>query len=97
MGFLVPSLPKQIPVLRIDGWMITPNDGSKLTAATKRRVQYFHGDIYLIADQYEIGRAVEALGDYGLQMRYLECQDIVNNLAEPYKLCPVERLTEKKL
>ena len=37
MGFLVPSLPKQVPVLRIDGWMITPQDGSKLTAATMRR------------------------------------------------------------
>jgi hypothetical protein len=96
MGFLVPSLPKQVPVLRIDGWMIQPNDGSRLTAATRKRVASFHGDIFLIADQYEIGRAVEALGDYGLQMRYLECQDIQNNLAEPYKFCPVERLTDKK-
>jgi hypothetical protein len=96
MGFLVPSLPKQVPVLRIDGWMIQPQDGSKLTAATMRRVAAFHGDIFLIADQYEIGRAVEAIGDYGLQMRYLECQDIQNNLAGPYKFCPLERLTDKK-
>jgi hypothetical protein len=96
MGFLVPSLPRQVPVLRIDGWMIQPQDGSKLTAATMRRIAAFHGDIFLIADQYEIGRAVEALGDYGLQMRYLECQDIENNLASPYKFCPVERLTDKK-
>jgi hypothetical protein len=96
MGFLVPSLPKQVPVLRIDGWMIQPQDGSKLTAATRRRVDSFHGDIFLIADQYEIGRAVEAIGDYGLQMRYLECQDIQNNLAGPYKFCPLERLTDKK-
>jgi hypothetical protein len=95
MGFLVPSLPPKVPVLRIDGWMIQPQDGSKLTAATMRRVHTFTGDIYLIANQYEIGRAVEALKDYGLQMRYLECEDIQNNLAEPYKFCPVERLTEK--
>ena len=92
MGYLVPSLPHRIPVLRIDGWMIQPQDGSKLTAATKRRVAAWHGDIFLIANEYEIGRAAEALSDYGLAMRYLECVDIEANLGGPYKFCPVERL-----
>ncbi|HEY5338647.1 MAG TPA: hypothetical protein VIJ85_10610, partial [Rhizomicrobium sp.] len=96
MGFLAPSIPRQIPILRIDGWMIQPQDGSKLTAATMKRVANFHGDIFLIANEYEIGRAVEAIGDYGLAMRYLECQDIITNLGGPYKFCPVERLTDKK-
>jgi hypothetical protein len=96
MGYLVPSLPHQIPVLRIDGWMITPEDGSRLTASTKKRVNAFHGDIYLIAEEYEIGRATEALEDYGLQMRYLDCRQIEANLGGPYKFCPVEHLTEKK-
>jgi hypothetical protein len=94
MGYLIPSLPHQIPVLRIDGWMITPEDGSRLTASTKRRVHAFHGDIYLIAEEYEIGRAAEALADYGLQMRYLDCRQIEANLGGPYKFCPVERLTD---
>jgi hypothetical protein len=96
MGYLVPSLPHQIPVLRIDGWMITPEDGSKLTASTKKHVHYFKGDLYLIAEDYEIGRATEALEDYGLTMRYPECQEIRANLGGPYKFCPVERLTDKK-
>ncbi|HEY2034904.1 MAG TPA: hypothetical protein VGH02_14580 [Rhizomicrobium sp.] len=96
MGYLVRSLPHQIPVLRIDGWMITPQDGSRLTASTKKRVQYFKGDLYLIAEEYEIGRASEALQDYGLAMRYLDCQEIKANLGGPYKFCPIERLTDKK-
>ncbi|HEY7977219.1 MAG TPA: hypothetical protein VID67_03425 [Rhizomicrobium sp.] len=96
MGYLVPSLPHQIPVLRIDGWMITPQDGSKLTASTKKRVNAFKGEIYLIAEEYEIGRAAEALEDYGLAMRYPECQEIKANLGGPYKFCPVEHLTDKK-
>ncbi|MGN6514564.1 MAG: hypothetical protein ACTHLR_01845 [Rhizomicrobium sp.] len=96
MGYLVPSLPHQIPVLRIDGWMITPEDGSRLTASTKKRVKYFKGDIYLIAEEYEIGRATEALNDYGLALRYPECQEITANLGGPYKFCPVEPLTDKK-
>ncbi|MBS0275919.1 MAG: hypothetical protein JSR55_16400 [Proteobacteria bacterium] len=96
MGYLVPSLPHQIPVLRIDGWMITPLDGSRLTASTKARVRRYKGDIYLIAEEYEIGRAAEALEDYGLAMRYPACQEIKANLGGPYKFCPVERLTDKK-
>jgi len=96
MGYLVPSMPHQIPVLRIDGWMITPEDGSKLTASTKKHVHYFKGDLYLIAEDYEIGRATEALEDYGLTMRYPECQEIRANLGGPYKFCPLERLTDNK-
>ena len=28
LGFIAPSLPRQIPILRIDGWMLQPKDGS---------------------------------------------------------------------
>ena len=28
LGFIAPSLPPQIPVLRIDGWMVQPQDGT---------------------------------------------------------------------
>jgi hypothetical protein len=96
MGYLVPSLPHQIPVYRIDGWMITPQDGSSLTAQTKKKVQDFKGELFLMAEEYEIGRASEALEDYGLTMRYLDCRDIQANLGGPYKFCPVEHLTDKK-
>jgi hypothetical protein len=39
MGYLAPSFPPQIPIVRIDGWMIQPQDGSKLTAETRKRVE----------------------------------------------------------
>ena len=31
MGFIATTLPPHIPVLRIDGWMVQPNDGTQLT------------------------------------------------------------------
>ena len=31
MGFIATTLPPQIPVLRIDGWMVQPRDGTRLT------------------------------------------------------------------
>jgi hypothetical protein len=92
LGYLVPSLPPQIPVLRIDGWLIQPRDGSRLTAETKKRVASFRGDLYVIADAGEIPRSRGALAVYGLAMRVPECRDIVTNLAGPYSFCPLSHL-----
>lgn len=92
MGYLVPELPPQIPVLRIDGWLIQPADGSKLTAATRARVDAFQGDLYVIANEYEVGRAGDALADYGLGMRWTECKLFSTNLGGPYRFCPLKRL-----
>ncbi len=95
MGYLVPSLPHEIPVLRIDGWMIQPRDGSRLTAETKARVNAFKGDIFVIAHEYEVGRAGDALASYGLGMRWVECQLFTTNLGGPYRFCPLKRLPQK--
>ncbi|MGH6889457.1 MAG: hypothetical protein ACREHF_09695 [Rhizomicrobium sp.] len=91
LGYLVPSLPAQIPVLRIDGWLIQPRDGSRLTAEARRRVESFRGDIFVIADAGEILRSRDALAAYGLAMRAGECRNIVTNLAGPYLFCPLSR------
>ncbi|HUJ03492.1 MAG TPA: hypothetical protein VLW75_07650 [Rhizomicrobium sp.] len=91
MGYIVPSLPHQIPVLRIDGWMIQPQDGSELTARTKARVKAFKGDLFLMADAYELDRARTALADYGLAIRWLECGDIKTNMGDDLQLCPLAR------
>lgn len=91
MGYLVPSLPQEIPVLRIDGWLIQPSDGSRLTAQTQARVDRFRGDLFVIADAGEVARARNALAGYGLAIRAQECRDIVTNLAGPYLFCPVSR------
>ena len=91
LGYLVPSLPPQIPVLRIDGWLIQPRDGSRLTAETRNRVGTFRGDLFVIADAGEISRSRGALAAYGLAMNERECRNIVTNLAGPYRFCPLAR------
>ncbi|HEY3639349.1 MAG TPA: hypothetical protein VGK90_14465 [Rhizomicrobium sp.] len=92
LGYLAPSLPPQIPILRIDGWLIQPQDGSRLTAATRKRVAAFQGDLFVIADVAEIPRSKDALAVYGLAMRAAECRNIVTNLAGPYSFCPLSRI-----
>lgn len=91
LGYLVPSLPPEIAVLRIDGWLIQPTDGSRLTAETKKRVDAFKGDLFLIADAGEMPRGKNALAAYGLAISATECRNIVTNLGGPYRFCPLHK------
>ncbi|MDE3114823.1 MAG: hypothetical protein KGL26_04400 [Pseudomonadota bacterium] len=91
MAFLVPELPPQIPVLRIDGWLIQPDDGSALTAEAHARVAAFKGALYLVAAPGEIGRAHWAASRYGLAFTNAACADIKTNLGGLYLFCPLTR------
>jgi hypothetical protein len=91
LGYLAPSLPPQIPILRIDGWLIQPQDGSRLTAQTKKRVAAFRGDMFVIADAGEMPRSRDALAVYGLAIGEPKCRNIVTNLGGPYRFCPLAR------
>lgn len=93
MGFLAPSVPQQVPIIRIDGWMIQPKDGSKLTAQARARVDAFRGDLYAIFDTYELARSIDALGVYNLAIDLPNCADVETNLAGDYRFCPLTRKT----
>ena len=89
MGFLAPSFPPEIPIVRIDGWMIAPKDGSRLTADTIARVARFRGDLYVVFSGFEAARNRDALKAYGLAIVAPKCRDIVTNLSGPYAFCPL--------
>jgi hypothetical protein len=94
MGFIATTLPPQIPVLRIDGWMVQPRDGTRLTKEMMRRIAAHlasGGDLYLIADAGDMGRAHDALADYRLAIRWPECQQFDTNLIGTYQWCPLAR------
>ncbi len=96
MGFIATTLPPQIPVLRIDGWMVQPRDGTLLTRQMKQRVAAHlaqGGDLYLIAEAADMTRAHDALGDYGLAIRWSECQQFDTNLIGTYQWCPLAKKT----
>jgi hypothetical protein len=92
LGFLTPALPPQIPVIRIDGWMMAPKDGSHLTAETMARVARFRGDLYVIFNTFEAPRNKDALKVYGLDILAPSCRNIVTNLGGAYGFCPLTRL-----
>lgn len=94
MGFIATQLPPQIPVLRIDGWMVQPRDNSGLTRQMKQRVAAHlagGGDLFLIADAADMARARAATADYQLAIRATECQQFDTNLGGTYQWCPLAR------
>ncbi len=91
LGFITPSLPPQVPVLRIDGWMMQPEDGTLLTREMKARVYAHRGPLFLITDAYDMGRASAAVLDYGLAIDWLKCRMFDTNLTGAYQWCPLVR------
>jgi len=94
MGFIATTLPPQIPVCRIDGWMVQPRDGTRLTRDMMHRVAAHlqsGGDLYLVADAGDMGRARDALADYRLAIRWPQCQQFDTNLTGTYQWCPIAR------
>ncbi|MGD0189895.1 MAG: hypothetical protein ABSD74_04045 [Rhizomicrobium sp.] len=92
MGYLAPSFPPQIPIVRIDGWMIQPTDGSKLTIETRKRVDAYTGDLYVVFNSFEAARNRDALELYGLAIDAPKCRNIISNLGGAYRFCPVVRI-----
>jgi hypothetical protein len=91
MAYLIPSLPAAIPVLRIDGLMAGPLDGSAMTADMRRRVQAHRGDLFLLSEVHEDQAAQDAAAAYHLRIVDSSCQRITSNLGGPYRLCPLAR------
>jgi hypothetical protein len=94
MGFIAATLPPQIAVLRIDGWMVQPRDGTRITRDMMRRIAAHlraGGELYLIADAGDMGRAHDALADYQLAIRWPECQQFDTNITGTFQWCPLAR------
>jgi hypothetical protein len=95
MGYMTPSLPHKIQILRIDGWMMQPQDGTELTQQMRDRVNAFKGDLYTLSNPLELQRTHDALTQYGLHIDWLKCQHFDTNLAGPYLFCPLRHIPGK--
>jgi hypothetical protein len=92
LGFLAPTFPHVIPLLRIDGWMVQPQDGTVLTKVMKNRVGMHlarGGALYVVSDAYDMGRARDALVGYGLRIDWLKCTVFDTNIIGDYEFCPL--------
>jgi hypothetical protein len=94
LGFIAPSFPRNISLLRIDGFMVQPQDGTQMTRMMKNRVvshMAHGGDVYVLSDAYDMGRARDALVGYGLRIDWLKCTVFDTNIIGDYEFCPLFR------
>ena len=92
IAYLIPELPPSIPVLRIDGLIAGPVDGSQMTRDMRARVAAHRGDLYLLAAVSEEDAAESAAAHYHLRIVEPHCQLITTNLGGPYHFCPLVRI-----
>jgi hypothetical protein len=91
-AFIIPELPPAIPVLRIQGFLAGPGDGSRLTAMMRERVAAHWGALYLLAPYSDWEIAARAVNAYGLRLEEAQCSALATSLTRPYRLCPLTRL-----
>ncbi|MDB5397713.1 MAG: hypothetical protein JWM91_5219 [Rhodospirillales bacterium] len=100
MAYVIPAFPKEIPFLRIQGWMIGSKDtSSMLGAEMHRRVAEHKGPILGLYWPVEHEATVGAFADYGLKLDDAACKPVESNIQEPIDqghpllLCPLIRMT----
>ncbi len=95
-AFMIPSLPPEIPVLRIHGYLAGPGDGSALTATMQARVRAHQGELYLLAPFVDGDATAGAVAAYGLVLEEARCATVTTNLSGPYRFCPLERVQRER-
>jgi hypothetical protein len=98
MGYLIPSFPKEIPFLRIQGWMVGAKDTtSKLGAEMHMRVAEHRGPILGLYWPVEYDSTIQDYADFGLKLDQTGCKPVESNIQEPlnkgqdFLLCPLTR------
>ena len=93
MAYVIPSLPPEIPVLRVQGYLVGPDDGTALSASIKNRVAAHNGDLYLLFIPNEGEVASRAMQALGLSIERSQCQQISSNLGPALSFCPLSRVS----
>jgi hypothetical protein len=107
MAYVIPSFPPEIPFLRIQGYLIKPDDhNSGLGRQMHERVAKHEGPLYLLHWPREQDLTLKAVADYGLAIDEAGCRTVNTNLADltdqtgrrmnqdqPIQLCPLTRIS----
>ena len=94
MGYIVPSFPPEIPFLRIDGWLDSPQSHSAFGDRMRARIDAHAGPIFGVFSEHERERALAAFAADGLVLAANECDTITSNVGEPLQWCELERKSD---
>ena len=101
MGYMIPAFPKEIPFLRIQGWMVGAKDTtSKLGAEMHKRVAEHQGPILGLYWPVEYDSTVADYTEFGLKLDEASCRPVKSNIQEPlnkgrdFQLCSLIRIAQ---
>ncbi len=99
MGYVIPAFPREIPFLRIQGWMVGAKDTtSKLGAEMHKRVAEHQGPILGLYWPVEYDSTVKDYTEFGLKLDPASCRPVTTNIQEPlnkgqdFQLCALTRI-----
>ncbi|MBI1210027.1 MAG: hypothetical protein GC190_01070 [Alphaproteobacteria bacterium] len=90
-SYVIPSFPPQVPFLRIDSWLDTPQSHTRFGNRMRMRVAAHRGPLFAIFADWERARVLAAFAEYGLAIEPAQCSKIVSNAGPPLNWCPLTR------
>lgn len=97
LSYILPSLPPEMPVLRLQGYFTDPKDGTGMNRLIRERLAAHQGPLYLLSAAWDREAVKEVLPQFGLTADFSACERVVSNLQPPpdeamrISLCPVMR------
>ena len=88
LGFIIPSLPSRVPVIRAGSYLATDDAFGPIMS---QRIASHAGPFYVLYMAVEEGGAASALARYGLAIDTGSCAMVTSNVADPIPFCKVLR------
>ncbi len=91
LGYIVPAFPPEIPFLRVDSWLDTPQSNTPFGQMMRARIEAHRGPLFGVFIPWEGERAKAAFASFGLTFDLSKCRQITSNVGEPIQWCALER------
>ncbi|MDR3518304.1 MAG: hypothetical protein P4M00_21120 [Azospirillaceae bacterium] len=90
-SFVLPFLPRQMPVVRLESSFAQPGSNNRFTELIRQRITAHDGAFAMLSTIPDTASAATAAAAYGLMLDATACQVIENNMGEPLNFCTVRR------
>lgn len=95
MAYVIPAFPREVPFLRIDGWLVPGDEyNGGLAREMHARIDAHAGPLYLLYVDDEGDRVLMTLRRFGLKADRRQCAQVWSNVGEPLNFCSIQRLPE---
>lgn len=92
MSYVIPSFPRDVPFLRIDGWLVHGSDrATGLARRMRERVAAHTGPLWVLFAPMESQAMMSALQHYELDLHADSCRTIASNIGNALQFCQVSK------